>query len=59
MRATFDLRDWLTLGLAHVRPGGFVVGFEAVERPDLGSITRTEYVLAGKRRALVVTHRST
>jgi 16S rRNA (guanine527-N7)-methyltransferase len=58
-RATFDLADWITLGLARVRPGGFVVGFEAVERPELANVTRTEYSLAGKRRALVVARKST
>src|SRR3954471_1146748 len=29
-RATFDLRDWLNMGLTYVRPGGIVLGFEGV-----------------------------
>src|ERR1051325_6230202 len=34
-RATFDLREWLKRGLTYVKPGGFVLGFEAVPRHDL------------------------
>ena len=54
-RATFDLSDWLAMGAAHVRPGGVVLGFEAVRRDDLPpSIERHEYSVSGKRRAIVV-----
>lgn len=54
-RATFDLRDWLAMGAAHVRPGGVVLGFEAVRRDDLpAAIERHEYAISGKRRAIVV-----
>lgn len=53
-RATFDLRDWLLLGAAHVRPGGVVLGFEAVPRSDLPAGTlRHRYDLGGKGRAIV------
>jgi 16S rRNA (guanine527-N7)-methyltransferase len=53
-RATFDLRDWLTLGLRHVRPSGVVFGFEAVERSDLPPGTqRFPYAHHAKSRAIV------
>lgn len=53
-RATFDLAEWLQRGLERVKPGGRVLGFEAVERKDLpASVTRTRYEVAGKSRALV------
>lgn len=57
-RATFDLREWLELGLTLVRPGGSVFGFEAVQRDDLPAGTeRRPYALEGKTRALVVLRR--
>ena len=53
-RATFDLAEWLQRGLDHVKPGGLVLGFEAVERTDLPvAVTRTRYAVAGKSRALI------
>lgn len=53
-RATFDLREWLLAGLTHVRPGGVVLGFEAVVRTDLPPSTqRHSYRLDGKSRAIV------
>ena len=53
-RATFDLREWLLSGLQYVRPGGVVLGFEAVPRADLPPGTsRHAYALAGKQRAIV------
>lgn len=58
-RATFDLAEWLSLGLTHVRPGGFVVGFEAVERTDLPMpIERHPYELEDKTRAIVIARRA-
>jgi 16S rRNA (guanine527-N7)-methyltransferase len=58
-RATFDLRDWLLLGLTRVRPDGLVLGFEAVPRLDLPPDTaRTRYNLNGKHRAIVELRRS-
>lgn len=57
-RATFDLGEWLSLGLTYVRPGGFVVGFEAVERTDLPMpVERHAYELADKTRAIVIARR--
>jgi 16S rRNA (guanine527-N7)-methyltransferase len=57
-RATFDLGDWLTLGLTLVRPGGVVVGFEAIERDDLPvPVERHRYALDDKTRAIVVARR--
>jgi 16S rRNA (guanine527-N7)-methyltransferase len=53
-RATFDLADWLALGAKHVRAGGTVLGFEAVERTDLKDVNRAPYVLDGKTRAIVI-----
>jgi 16S rRNA (guanine527-N7)-methyltransferase len=53
-RATFDLREWLLLGAARVRPGGLVLGFEAISRSDLPTGTvRHPYQLADKTRAIV------
>ncbi|HEY0989798.1 MAG TPA: 16S rRNA (guanine(527)-N(7))-methyltransferase RsmG [Kofleriaceae bacterium] len=57
-RATFDLREWLQLGQSYVRPGGLVLGFEAVPRTDLPAGTqRHSYSLEGKARAIVVAER--
>lgn len=53
-RATFDLVEWLHLGLDFVHPGGLVLGFEGVTRDDLPPGTeRFPYDLAGKSRAIV------
>jgi len=53
-RATFDLREWLLLGEGLVRPGGLVLGFEALRRSDLPSDTqRHAYQLDGKSRSIV------
>lgn len=53
-RATFDLNEWFEVGCSLVRVGGFVLGFEAVQRSDLPpTCERVEYSLHGKRRALV------
>jgi 16S rRNA (guanine527-N7)-methyltransferase len=57
-RATFDLREWLLRGLDLVRPGGLVLGFEAVSRPDLPSGTqRHPYRLGDKSRSIVTLRR--
>ena len=49
-RATFDLADWLRQGLAFVRPGGSVFGFEGVVRDDLPpEVERFPYELGGKK----------
>jgi 16S rRNA (guanine527-N7)-methyltransferase len=57
-RATFDLRDWLLLGLELVRPGGLVLGFEAVPRADLPDDTqRHPYRLDDRSRAIVTLKR--
>lgn len=57
-RATFDLREWLLMGLSHVKPGGVVLGFEAVPRDDLPPDTvRSSYELDGKSRAIVALSR--
>ena len=60
-RAVFDLREWLLLGLQLVRPGGLVIGFEAVPRDDLPSddlpIARHAYSLDGKPRSIVTLRR--
>jgi 16S rRNA (guanine(527)-N(7))-methyltransferase RsmG len=57
-RATFDLNDWLSRGLSHVRPGGIVIGFEGIQRPDLpDSVERHPYELDKKSRAIVIARR--
>lgn len=57
-RATFDLPDWIATGLTLVRPGGRVLGFEAVRRDDLPpGVERHPYHLAGKSRAIVIAHK--
>jgi 16S rRNA (guanine527-N7)-methyltransferase len=54
-RATFDLREWLLRGAAHVRAGGLVLGFEAIPRSDLPPLSqRHSYQLGGKTRAIIV-----
>ena len=51
-RATFDLAEWMDIGSRCVRPGGLVIGFEAIPRDDvLGE--RTHYSIGSKRRSLV------
>jgi 16S rRNA (guanine(527)-N(7))-methyltransferase RsmG len=58
-RATFDLREWHELGLARVRVGGVVIGFEAQLRNDLPpDIERHPYTLGDKTRALITLRRS-
>ena len=53
-RATFDLREWLDLGARFVRPGGLVLGFEAVPRLDLPTeVARTSYFLGDRKRSIV------
>lgn len=54
-RATFDLREWLLLGAQLVRPGGLVLGFEAMPRDDLPPpIERHPYPFDGKQRSIVI-----
>lgn len=57
-RATFDLPEWFATGLTLVRPGGWVFGFEAIERTDLpAGVIRHRYELHGKSRAIVALRR--
>lgn len=57
-RATFDLAEWLALGLERVKVGGIVIGFEAIERSDLPpTIERHPYALGAKSRAIVLARR--
>jgi 16S rRNA (guanine527-N7)-methyltransferase len=59
-RATFDLREWLLLGLNRVAPGGEVFGFEALQRDDLPPETRRyPYTHLDKSRAIVALRRPT
>lgn len=58
-RATFDLREWLSLGAELVRPGGTVFGFEATQRDDLPRpFERHTYQLDGKQRAIIAMRRA-
>lgn len=57
-RATFDLPEWIAHGLALVRPGGTVLGFEAIQRDDLPTpFERYPYDLQGKTRSIIVVRR--
>jgi len=57
-RATFYLRAWLLLGHDLVRPGGLVLGFEALPRADLPPDTqRHAYQFDGKSRSIVTCRR--
>jgi len=57
-RATFDLKDWIEMGLARVKPGGIVLGFEALTRTDLVNVERDPYTIEDKPRAIVVSRRA-
>ena len=57
-RATFDLAEWLAMGMGYVKPSGMVIGFEGVTRTDLPpSVERHPYALADKQRAIVIARR--
>jgi 16S rRNA (guanine527-N7)-methyltransferase len=57
-RATFDLGDWLAMATDRVRPGGVVLGFEAVRRNDLPpTVERHAYNIDGKPRTIVTLRR--
>lgn len=59
-RATFDLAEWLAMGMGYVKPDGLVLGFEGVTRTDLPpSVERHPYALADKQRAIVIARRPT
>lgn len=59
-RATFDLAEWLAMGMGYVKPEGAVLGFEGVLRTDLPpSVERHPYALADKQRAIVIARRPT
>jgi 16S rRNA (guanine527-N7)-methyltransferase len=54
-RATFDLVEWLELGMLLVKPGGLVIAMEGQRRDDLpAGAVRHPYALAGKQRALIL-----
>lgn len=53
-RATFDIAKWMAMGNRYVKPGGTVIGFEAVVRDDLKEVDRHPYQLRGKPRNLVI-----
>lgn len=58
-RATFDLVEWVTLGLGRVRPGGAVLAMEGLRRGDLDPAwQRHEYLFENKQRAIVVARRA-
>lgn len=57
-RATFDLVEWVTLGLARVRPGGWVLAMEGQRRDDLpADWQRHDYAFEDKARAIIVARR--
>lgn len=54
-RATWDLSTWLASGATRVRPGGKVVGMEALDKVELGAAdVRHEYRHLDRTRAVVV-----
>ena len=53
-RATFEIDEWLTLGRACVRPGGFVIGFEALVKATSPNIERHPYAAGDRTRAIVI-----
>jgi len=57
-RATFDLAEWLALGLPYVRLGGLVIGFEGLAAASVPNARRLPYALEGKTRALLVATRA-
>lgn len=58
-RATFDLVEWINLGLTRVRPGGAVLAMEGLRREDLlPEWQRHEYLFENKQRAIVVARRA-
>jgi len=54
-RATFVLDQWLAIGASMIRPGGVVLGMEAVDQVELppGAVRRS-YDLADRTRAIIV-----
>lgn len=57
-RATFDLVEWMAIGLGRVRPGGAVLAMEGLRRGDLDpSWQRHEYTFEDKQRAIIVARR--
>lgn len=58
-RATFDLVEWIGLGLTRVRPGGRVLAMEGLRRDDLDpSWERHDYVFETKQRAIILARRA-
>ncbi len=58
-RATFDLVDWIAMGMGRVRPGGCVLAMEGLRRSDLSpEWQRHEYLFENKQRAIVVARRA-
>lgn len=54
-RATFALAEWLKIGATLVRPGGLVLGMEAVEQVELPpGATRHPYDADDRTRAIIV-----
>lgn len=53
-RATWDISEWLDLGLMHVRPGGIVLGMEGTQSVNLDATTvRHTYDFLDKTRAII------
>lgn len=53
-RATWDISDWLDMGLTHVHSGGIVLGMEGAQTVALDQSTvRTTYDFLDKTRAII------
>lgn len=58
-RATFELDEWLAIGLTLVRPGGVVLGMEGQPGALPAGAVRHPYRLGDKTRAIISLVRST
>ncbi|MBP9088627.1 MAG: 16S rRNA (guanine(527)-N(7))-methyltransferase RsmG [Kofleriaceae bacterium] len=58
-RATWDISEWLDMGLARVRPGGIVLGMEGARAVALDGFTvRHTYDFLDKTRAIIARQRA-
>ena len=58
-RATWDLGEWLEMGATCIRPGGLVVGMEAVEQVALEAGDERHPYDAGDRKRAIIVRRTT
>ena len=57
-RATWDISEWLNIGITRVRSGGVVLGMEAIQAVVLDARTaRHSYEFLDKTRAIITRHK--